>query len=63
MIKLKNYKLKDTKMTPHEKDLVEQLRVQLNNLALLMVGTQASTSKTWVELNQILTELKISASK
>lgn len=50
-------------MTPHEKDLVEQLRVQLNNLALLMVGTQASTSKTWVELNQILTELKISASK
>jgi hypothetical protein len=63
MIKLKNYKLKDTNMTPHEKDLIEQLRTQLNNLAMLMVGTQAATSKTWIELNQILTELKIAAAK
>jgi hypothetical protein len=50
-------------MTPHEKDLIEQLRTQLNNLAMLMVGTQAATSKTWIELNQILTELKIAAAK
>lgn len=50
-------------MTPHEKDLVNQLHVQINNMASLIAGTQISTSKTWEELNQILTELKISASK
>lgn len=50
-------------MTPHEKDLVNQLHVQLNNMALLIAGTQVSTSKTWEEINHILTQLKIAPVK
>lgn len=50
-------------MTPHEKDLINQLHEKLNLLALLIADTQAGYSGAWVELNQILTELKISASK
>lgn len=50
-------------MTPTEKQLIHQLEDQIKALSFLIAGSQVSESQAWIELNNLLTELKIEASK
>jgi hypothetical protein len=44
-------------------DLIKKLEEQINTMSHLLAGTQAGESQAWIELNQVLTELKIKASE
>ena len=44
-------------MTPHEQELVKKLDQEINNLSLLMAGTQEGDSYTLKEIRHLLYEL------
>ena len=44
-------------------DLIKKPEEQINAMSHLLAGTQAGESQAWIELNQVLTEMKISVAQ